>query len=103
MPAKLLLAPGSLFPRVLACGHCSGSKLINMTKNAPIRRAREDKRCHRLCQSKNPKVTHSLFLPREFSGDNVLFVVGSNMKTKTAATEMIEVRQIKETWKVSLP
>ena len=44
-------------------------------------------------------MTHSLFWSREFSGDDVLFVVGRNVKTRTAATQMIEVREMKRTSK----
>ena len=89
------------FRSASACGLCSGSKLINMTTNAPIRREKEDKKCHRSCQSKNSKMTHSSFLSREFSGDDVLFV-GSHWKTQNAATKMITVRKIKRACKVPL-
>ena len=66
-----------------------------MIGNAPIKRAKEDKKCHRSCQSKNSKMTHSSFLSREFSGDVVLSVVGSNWKTENAATQMIKGRMPK--------
>ena len=66
-----------------------------MIGNAPIKRAKEDKKCHRSCQSKNSKMIHSSFLSREFSGDVVLSVVDRHLKTENAATQMIKERMPK--------
>ena len=73
-----------------------------MITNAPIRRAKEDKKCHRSCQSKNPKMTHSSFWSREFSGHDVLFVVGSTLKTAKAADKMKMVTMMKRPCKMTL-
>ena len=86
VPALFCSVPCSvLLLRLLAC---SALELINMITNALIRRAKEDKKCHRSCQSKNPKMTHSSFWSREFSGDDVFFVVGSASKTLKAANKI---------------
>lgn len=72
-----------------------------MTTNAPMRSAKEDKRCQRACQSKNPRMAHSSFMSREFSGNDVLFVVGRNLKTLKAAIKVMKVNKIKSLRQVS--
>ena len=50
----------------------------------------------------NPKMTHSSFWSREFSGDDVLFVVGSALKTAKAADKMKMVTMMKRPCKMTL-
>ena len=74
---------------------CTGSELKNMITIVAIRTPKEDKKCQRSCQSKNPRKAHFSFWSREFSGVNDLFVVGSDMKTPKAPAKTMKVREMK--------
>ena len=73
----------------------TGSELKNMTIIVAIRTPKEDKKCQRSCQSKNPRKAHSSFWSRECSGVSDSFVVGSDLKTLKAPTKTMKVRKMK--------